>query len=456
MAEPTPGRRALVATRRRPAALDVLAVLIPLVTVGALALVRPAAEPVEHRASEPTQLHRTTLVCPAALPGADDVSVASLESATGELTTRGEEESIRLTDGVAVTDRRDAVAMTAEGQLAPGLAAWRHGAGSATACPRPAAEVWFTGVGAAPEHSSVLELVNPDGGPAVADVTVLGPTGEMTVASLRGVTVAGGRTERFDLARLVPTRDELALRVRVPRGRLGVHVVDVVDELGLGARSQDWLPAQAEPLTTSHLLGLGSSPGGRVLSVANPGDSEARVQIDLLTRASAFAPAGVEELRVPPGSVVTTDLGRLLSSRVAQGALGLRLTATQPVTSSLRTLAAGDLSHAVPGEPLEGRAGAVLPPGPKRLLLSGAEGAGTVTWLALDERGREVAQETVRVSEGTSQRIALPPPAAVLDVRVEDTTLLAALEMGPPGLAVVPLAPLPLTGEVPDVRPALQ
>ena len=56
----------------------------------------------------------------------------------------------------------------------------------------------------------------------------------------------------------------------VSRGRLGVDVVDQVDELGRGARSRDWLPPQAAPATTSYLLGLGGKPGDRMLVAGQP------------------------------------------------------------------------------------------------------------------------------------------------------------------------------------------
>ncbi|WP_442940283.1 DUF5719 family protein [Nocardioides sp. B-3] len=78
----------------------------------------------------------------------------------------------------------------------------RYGDASAVACAvPPVPSSGSPGVGAAPEHSSTLELVNPDGGPAVADVTVLGPSGPVDVPALRGVTVPGGRTMRFRAGR---------------------------------------------------------------------------------------------------------------------------------------------------------------------------------------------------------------------------------------------------------------
>ena len=58
------------------------------------------------------------------------------------------------------------------------------------------------------------------GGPAVADITVLGEDGPVEVPALRGLTVRGGQTTTVALADVVPRRDELTLQVRVTRGRL--------------------------------------------------------------------------------------------------------------------------------------------------------------------------------------------------------------------------------------------
>jgi hypothetical protein len=450
-------RRAAEVVSGRPSPLVVLAVLLPLLTVAALALVRPVQDPTDDRPPADAQLSRATLVCPRAVGETGTVAIASAEGARGDVTVRvPAEDTLPVGRGTARTGTDDAFAFQGEGDLAPGLVASRYGAGAAASCDAPAPELWFTGVGAAAEHASTLELVNPDGGPAVADVTVLGPDGPVDVPALRGVTVSGGKVARFDLSDVAPSRDELALHVVVSRGRLGVHVVDRVDELGRGARSQDWLAGQEAPATTSYLMGLGGKPGDRTLAVANTGDSETRVRLKVVTSESEFTPSAAQDLRIAPGSVGTLDLGRLLGSKAARGATGVRLESTQPVTASLRTLAAGDLSHAVAGTPVTSRAALVLPSGGKRLVLGGASALGVATWTALDGQGKELAQERVEIGPGTSRRIKLPAAATLLDLRLDRTAAVAVVEAGPPGLVVLPMSELVVSGQVPDVRPALR
>lgn len=442
--------------RARIGPVELLAVLVPLLTVAALALVRPIDEPSSTHPPTDVPLTRATLVCPTALPGTGTIALANADGVTGDVTTRIPSEDTVSLDGTTRMGMKKALVAQAEGELAAGFAGVRYGDAAAVTCSAPAPEQWFTGVGAAPEHSSTLELVNPDGGPAVADVTVLGPDNPLEVPALRGVTVPGGRTLRFDLADVVPTRDELALHVQVSRGRLGVDVVDQVDELGRGARSRDWLPSQGEAGTTAYLLGLGGKPADRTLVLANPGESEARVQLKVITKESEFTPADTDEIRVAPGSTETVDLTDLLRSRAAQGALGVRLDSTLPVTASLRSVAAGDLFHAVAGVRIGARAALAMPRGPSRLVLSGADGVGVATYVVTDEDGEEIARERVELTPGAASRLKLPRDGAVIDLMVERSGVVAALEVGPPGLAVLPMSELVLDGRVPDVRPALR
>lgn len=451
------GRRSARAVGRRLGPVELVAIAVPLLTVAALALVRPVDDAATRHSPDDVALTRATLVCPSsALPGTGTVALANADGAEGEVTTRFPVEGTVTLKGTSRQGLKSSLVAQAAGDVAAGFIGVRYGDAAAVACSAPQPEQWFTGVGAGAEHSSILELVNPDGGPAVADVTVLGPDGPLDVPALRGVTVPGGKTMRFDLAAIVPNRDELALRVVVSRGRLGVDIIDQVDELGRGPRSRDWLASQSEPGTTAYLLGLGGKPGERTLVLANPGDSEARVDLLLVTKESEFAPADADEIRIPPGSTETVDVTDLLQSKAARGALGLRLDSTLPVTASLRSIASGDLFHAVAGERLDSRAALALPRGPSRLVLSGADGVGVATYAVMDAKGKEIARARVEVTPGEASRIKLPSNGAVLDLTVERSSVVAAVEVGPPGLAVLPLSPLVVEGRVPDVRPALR
>jgi len=88
---PAPGggrRRAAQTARTRPAPVTILAVLIPLLTVAALALVRPAEQASSSHAPAEAPLDRVTAVCPARLPGADEIRMGTTGLGSGDLTLR--------------------------------------------------------------------------------------------------------------------------------------------------------------------------------------------------------------------------------------------------------------------------------------------------------------------------------------------------------------------------------
>lgn len=460
MVERAPGggrRRVAEVTGRRPSPLMLLAVAIPLLTVAALGLVRPAETPPTSHAPTGAPLDRSTAVCPPRLPGADDLRLGSTGLVSGDVALRvgRQDDSETLDAGVAARTERQYVVVNGSGDLAAGLVVSRSGAGSATGCDQPAPERWFTGLGASAEHASTLTLVNPDKGPAVADVTVWDGSGLVDVPALRGVRVPGGRSTSFDLSDVTPNRDALAVRVLVSRGRLASSVVDVVDPVGRDRPVREWLPSQAAPTATSYLAGVGTSPAGRTLTVANPGDSEVRVVLKLVSEESEFAPAGVEEVTLAPASVSEIDLSGVLRGRTAEGVQALKLEATGPVTASLRTQVADDLAFSVAGPTVAGETAAALPAGAKRLVVAGAGAPGVLTVQAWDADGQVVVRERrVELDPATAARVRLPGEAVLALVGIERTGAVVSLEVSDRGLSLLPLAQLVTTSQVPDVRPA--
>ncbi len=331
----------------------------------------------------------------------------------------------------------------------------RSGAGSATDCDRPVPERWFTGVGASAEHSSTLTLVNPDKGPAVADVTVWDGSALVDVPALRGVRVPGSGTASFDLAQVVPSRDALALRVEVSRGRLASSVVDQVDPVGRDRPVREWLPSQVAPATTSYVPGVGTAGADRTLTLANPGDSEVRVTLELVSADSEFAPSGLEEIALAPASVSEVDLSGVLRGKKADGVQAIRVEATGPVTASLRTRISDDLAISAAGPTITDEAAVALPAGDKRLVVVGASAPGVLTLQAWDEDGEAVVRERrVEIDPSTAAGIRLPGDAVLALVRLDRTEAVVSLEVSDRGLSVLPLAPLVTTSEVADVRPA--
>lgn len=453
------GRRSAVGRRLSPTA--VIAALVPLLTVGALFGVQPHDRAATVHPAEEVPPTRVDLVCPAG-EGGDVVLAATAGRGGGEasVSTAGGAESSVLSlaaDGVTRVRSDQTTFLRATGDVAAEMIGSRvSSAGLSSAeCVLPRPDYWFSGLGAGADHASVLELANPDGGPAVADVQVWGRTGLIDVPALRGVTVPGGEATRLDLAEIVPRRGELAIHVAVSRGRLGASVLDRVPPLGSRPASEGWLPDSAEPAAEQLLLGLARGEGEDTLVVANPGEDEARVEVRVVTKDASFVPEGQEPLRVEAGSVATVTLSSMLRRQVADGALGLQLSASAPVAASLRSVIGDDLVHAPVTAPTDAAATALVPPGEATLVLARAGGAGLAVVTAYDARGRRLSRKRVELGEGSGGTLGLPAQTRLVQVVPRRTEVAGSVVVTDRGATVVPLRDLRRRTLIPDVRPGL-
>jgi hypothetical protein len=466
MSHTAPGRRS-AARRTHLNVTTLLAVVLPVLTALALFAVRPGEADEPTSPPTRTDLTTATVVCPAPMDGAPDVALTSsadgvdgdVRVGLGEKTTKA-----RVTSGQVTTVARGdgPVAVVGEDETAPGLTAARFGdrETAATSCVAPAPVSWFTGVGAGAGHTSVVELVNPDSGTAVADITVYGHAGVIDVPRLRGVSVPGGSSVRLDLGSIVPRRDELAIQVVASRGRLGSVVLDRYDQVGTGKLTQDWLPAQITPSTSNTLMGIAPGKGRRTLVLANGSDDEVRADLQVVTEDSVFSPEGVPEIRIPPQSVQRVSVSSELGPAIQDGATGVRLTSSGPITATLRSYVGGDLSHAVPADVVETSATVLLPDGAKgdtkSLLLAGATQAGDVTVTSRSASGDKLDSTKVEITPDRGVTVKLPVDAVLVTVTPARTTITgSAMVSGRSGVAVLPLRQPVLSGLIPAVRPGL-
>jgi len=469
MSETRPGRRSAPAPGRGPGVATLLAVLVPVVAIVAALLLRPDSTALTDRRPTRVPLEVSSLSCPSTggepvAPARSDVAVSSLAApatgaGTGAVTTgpgAGTVLDVVRSQVVSTGAGAGALVVNGVGDLAPALLATRSLSAplAAVACRPMRSDQWFTGVGAGAEHTSVLQLVNPDTGPAVADVTIYSSTGPVEVPALRGVGVAAQSSATFDLSQVVPRRGDLTVRVQTSRGRLGVSLLDRDVDLATGVVTSDWLAPQAAPARENTLLGLTRGAGARTLQVTNPGDDEVVVTLELITPRSVFAPEGVEPIRVPPRSSATRPLEDLLGPATARGALGLVISSTGPVTAGLRQVTP-DLSLLAPLPLLTSPTAVVVPAGRARLLLDGASGTGSVTVVLSNAVGDELARKDVALAPGTAANIALPRGTALVGVQPGALSVRGAVLIRDPGVTVLGLAGLMRTSRVPDVRPGI-
>ena len=368
-----------------------------------------------------------------------------------------EPETLSVAPGsVEAVDTGAAVLVTSSEELAPGLLSMRVSDGdlAAVACPAPTAETWFTGLGARAGHASVIELQNPDVGAAVVDVSFFTRQGPTEVPDLLGVRVPGRSTYVVDLARTVPRRGDVSVRLVVSRGRLSTTVSDRFAPIGSDTDTVDWLAPQPAPAPQALLLGLPAGRGSRRLTLTNPGDDQARVTLKIVTPDSVFAPADLSEVQVRPGALVNVPLNRILAREVRQGALGVLVESTQPVTAGLTSVLGGDLSVSPVPPEVSGTAATILPPGKRTVVIAGAATTGLATLVFRDADGVTLTPEQVELTPGRAFEVAVPDGAAVAVLTVERTTASAVVVIEDEGSVVLPFIVPDEAGLVPAVRPA--
>jgi hypothetical protein len=463
----------VVRRRRTPRfdAVSVLAVLVPLLTIGVLALVHQP--PVHDRTQPPalTRLTDATMVCPGAVASAPDAWLSTAGGGSGDLSVSadGERSTVPVsTDVVTALPATGAAVVRGTGQLAPGLLGLRSGTAPLTTqvCTVPEPEQWFTGIGSGADHDSVVELVNPDSGRADADITLYG-TREFSVRKLHGITIPAHRVVRLDLGRIVPRRMLLSAQVLVSRGRLAVHVLDSRTDLATKRTRTEWLPRQDAAALDNRLIGLPAGPGRRTLQVANPGEDQVRAQVRIITDDTSFVPAGLDTVTVAPGTTTSVPLTKVLDEALGDGAVGVQVTADAPVTASLLTDLGTDEAVTVPDPLIRDEAAALLPVTPARqpggkaptavtakLYLS-ADSAGAATVTAYDPTGKQLLDRRVGQQEGKTVLVDLPAGSSFVTVVPDGTQVRGSVVLTGDGASVVPLHEQLTQGLVPQIRPGL-
>jgi hypothetical protein len=458
-----------VVRRQRTRRLDLttaLAVLLPLLTVGGLALVRPA--PVRDTVQPPalTKLTSALVVCPSAHPGSPLASVSTAGGASGGVSVVSDKGVRRVpvrTGRASPIPGSGALVVRGNGALAPGLAALRSGLAplSALDCPNPASEQWFSGLGARADHDSVIELVNPDPGPATVDVTLYG-NHQFSARRLHGIRIPGHKTVSLDLGKLVPRRNTLTAHLTVSQGRLAVNVLDSVTNLLTKRTQREWVPRQLAPSTDNQLLGLPSGAGTRTLVLANPTPDVVRAQVKIVTGDTSFVPAGMGPIPLPPGATTTVNLTRVLAKALKDGAVGVAVESTGAITTSLTTALAGDQAITVPDATFTQEAATLVPvtvgkaaaksPVRARLLLS-ADKAGAARVTAYDATGKRLLHRSFAEQQGRTVAVQLPRGTAFVRVVPQRTPLRSVVVVSGNGATVIPMHEILEKGLVPQISP---
>jgi hypothetical protein len=231
----------------------------------------------------------------------------------------------------------------------------------------------------------------------------------------------------------------------------------VIDSLRARASAlpgQEWLSGTEQPSRTVRLGGLPASSGAARLSIANPSDLEAVVDVRVAGRSGTFAPTGLDPVTVPPGALEQVDLQRTLPSGEP---VSLVLRSRVPVVASVRFGDGADHAYGSPVVPLTGPAAApVVARADASVQLTAGVNPATVDVAALDDTGRVAGRSTLSVPATATRAWSPPGSAAYVTVTPRRGTVSGAVAYSGAGLAVVPLTSLPIRVERPAVRPAVR
>ena len=481
-----PGTRRRAAERRprpslrvtRKAVVPAVLVLLALVGAGLTAVSAGSGTPAPAGTVTGALVDRTTFACPdvpatrgtttsvgiGLAPAPSGVQPADDGSVTqGPVTSEGRRVDVRRGSAVHVRPA-GGPAVVATGGASAGLFGYRTDSrrGSAlavTSCPAPRAQWWFTGAGAGLDHSSTLVLANVDPGPAVLDLSVLGPDGPVDTVATDGITLAPHSVKRVELSEIAPQTDEIALSVSTTRGRVVASVDDRYATKASATQGQEWLSGTDLPSRTLRLAGVPGKRTAATLLVANPSQLQAVVDVQLAGKSGSFAPSGLDTISVAPGAVETIDLSKVLPKKEP---LGLRLRSRVPVVASVRTVAGDDHSYATPVAPLVGPAAAPVVKGADTTVqVTAGAVAAKATVTAYDAKGTEVDSTRLTV-DATATATWSPKKRAAYVVVEPDSresgggTLHGAVTYDGGGVASVPLTALPLRLERPRVHSGLR
>jgi hypothetical protein len=478
MSTPTPGRRVARRQRRRPdrtAFVGAGAVALSALLLAAASWVE--AEPEQPARPTTVAVDRTITAClgtrgadasdtftlAAPLPPEVEVTEGggTLTVTTGEEPARevgaGDRGAVRTLEAPAAGA---ALVVAATGEHAAGRATFQVDRSPDDAlvgvqeCRPPRSRWWFTGGGAGLDHRSRLVMANVDPGPAVVDVVVHGPDGLVDSIDTRGITIGPGDVRTIDLVEVAPQTDELAVHVESSRGRVVAGLADAFAASPAATPGREWVPDQAEAARVVRLAPLPRGADRRTLVLANPTDREALVDVEVSGESGAFAPTEVAQVRVPPGSVVTADLGQV----VGEDASAVVLRSPVPVTATVRSDDGADVSYAAAVPLLTGPAAAVLADGTRAgVHLTAGDDGGTATVTAYAADGSEVDSAELEVPPTAT--VAWTPEGAAdyVVVTPREGGLAGGVALaGSAGLSQVALRPLPVTLRQPVVVPVVR
>lgn len=441
--------------RPRSRRLPLAALVVFVLTIGAVVAAGASdrstgAQPV---ATSRLDTGSRSFTCTDGLPGTKAFagSVAPPSAAAGTVSVGGRRLSGKVAASFAVPQP---VTVVADRLAAPGAFALQVSRGSrwlaAASCPEPRATWWFVGAGAGGRHTTDITVANPRPGTAIFDVDVIGPDGPVQAPGLHGLTLASGATRTIPLSRKAAANGDLAVRVQASRGLVTAAASESWAPALIGKQTRAWVAPQPQESSSLDLVGL-TAGDNATLVVANPGDREAVVTLQVVSRRGTFKPTSHATITVPPATVSDVDLSQVLDA----GSAAVALTANVPVTATVRTSHGSGETYATAAPTLTGTSVVGVPSGTRAslVLASTARSASQdsspsrIAVTVLGAKGRQLATRLVTVKPGQATTMRLPQKAVAVTAQARYGQVAGSLvATAGSGTTAIPLSP-PVTAQ---------
>ncbi len=213
--------------------------------------------------------------------------------------------------------------------------AWQNLSGvwaGATLCRAPQGDQWFVGGAADVTSKGRLYVVNSGLSDAIVDVAVWTAAGP---ESGKVLTVRANSSSRVSLDLLAAGASRLVIRVTARSGRINSFLVDERAK-GLKPLGGDAVNSVDFPRTDFVIAGIPHQVtkgvgGPHVLRLLVPGNVDANIRVDSISKDGVFVPVGFDGRVVPHGQVIDLPL----ASTIAYSAFSLRIRSDQPLVAGV-------------------------------------------------------------------------------------------------------------------------
>lgn len=320
-------------------------------------------------------------------------------------------------------------------------------------------DAWFLGAGSGDRHFSTLILTNVSSAPAVADILLWGPDGPVDAVDASGVALDPYEVRRVPLADLAAGEPALAVQVLRTRGAMAAVVNDSSTADLAGTEP---IGTTRAPTRDQYVGGIVGGDRGKTLLVLNPGESTARLDVEIVAKKGTFAGTGLQDIKIEPGEYREIEV----PASTGKGRQAYHLRSDRPLAASAR-VNANDVDYAVAeaSVPLEGEAIVPIAAGSKiaipELVLTAPGSDATVDVEAFDASMSSLGSSTVRIDGGTTAHAeAVDPQADYADdvayvvVRASGTVIGASQYEKDDGVSSLALRAAPVKVSAPAVSRA--